>query len=199
MGLQQSRVSEERVAQQRYLCDFATFCNQECTEWKMELDELSHFSPSTLKPSPICISVLFFQGQLLLDSLRCLSQCCHHQVSKFFLLPNSYKKLFFAPLLGIAKSERSPLLLQVFLTCICSNFSPFFLVTLLIFTWLLVSPLDIPYNLCISLKAHHSKLSTAHYRTSPTVAGILLTYVSWKTHCQPSRLHQSQKDDAFTM
>lgn len=52
----------ERVAQRRNPCDFATFYNQDCTEWETELDELSRLSPSTpstLKPSPKCVSALF--------------------------------------------------------------------------------------------------------------------------------------------
>lgn len=130
--------------------------------------------PSMLKSSPICMSALFLTSRdsYYLTYWGDCSSVVTYQVSKFFLLPNSYKKLFLAPLLGIAKGERSPLFLQVFLTCICSNFSPFFLVTFLIFTLLLVSPLDIPYNLCTSLKAHLSKLSTAHYRNSPTMAEV---------------------------
>ena len=85
-----------------------------------------------------------------------------YHVSKFFLLPHSYKKLLLARLLLIGKNKRSSLLLQGFLKCICSNFSPFFLDTLLIFT----VPPSISFEfspICISFKAQLSKLSTAHH------------------------------------
>lgn len=111
VGLQRASTPDRKGCLAEMPTWFATFYNQEHTEWETELNELSCLSPSTsstLKPPPMCMSALFFISrditQLTEVPVPVLSP---YQISKFFLLPNSHKKLFLDPLLVIAKNERS--------------------------------------------------------------------------------------------